>query len=99
MSHHLTLRTLLFRGGDGESQYPLAEWASEHVWTFWREDNVLTLPGIEHRLHVTLTPVCPCIVSITVNDDQQDVIILAYLFIPNRLYMFLAMFSPIIRST
>jgi len=53
-SHHLTLRPLLFREGGGrEPQYPLAEWASEHVWIFWREDHVLTLPGIEHRLHVT----------------------------------------------
>jgi len=38
-------------------------------------------------------------VSIIVNDDQQDATILAYLFIPNQLYMFLAMSSPIIRST
>ena len=30
----------------------------------------------------------PCIVSIIVNDDQQDATILAYLFIPNQLYMF-----------
>ena len=35
----------------------------------------------------------------TVNDDQQDATILAYLFIPNQLYMFRAMSSPIIRST
>ena len=42
---------------------------------------------------------CPCIVSIIVNDDQQDATILAYLFIPNQLYMFRAMSSPIIRST
>ena len=34
-----------------------------------------------------------------VNDDQQDATILAYLFIPNQLYMFRAMSSPIIRST
>ena len=44
----------------------------------------------------------PCskdISSTTVNDDQQDAIILAYLFIPNQLYVFRAMSSPIIRST
>ena len=46
-----------------------------------------------------LTFVCPCIVSIIVNDDHQDTTILAYLFIPNQLYMFRAMYSPIIRST
>jgi hypothetical protein len=47
--------------------------------------------------NVNLTFVC--IVSIIVNDDQQDATILAYLFIPNQLYMFWAMFLPIIRST
>ena len=30
---------------------------------------------------INLTSVCPCIVSITVNDDQQDATILVYLFI------------------
>jgi len=34
-----------------------------------------------------------------VNDDQQDATILAYLFIPNELYMFRAVSLPIIRST
>jgi len=29
----------------------------------------------------------------TVNDDQQDATILAYLFIPNQLYMFRAVFT------
>jgi len=43
--------------------------------------------------------VCPCIANIIVNDDQQDATILAYLFIPNKLYMFGAMSSPIIMST
>ena len=38
-------------------------------------------------------------IIIFVNDDQQDATILAYLFIPNQLYMFRAMSSPIIRST
>jgi len=37
--------------------------------------------------------------DIILNDDQQDAIILGYLFIPNQLYMFRVMFSPIIRST
>jgi len=37
--------------------------------------------------------VYPCIVSIIVNDDQQDATILAYLFIPNQLYMFWAVFT------
>ena len=46
-----------------------------------------------------LTLVYPCIISIIVNDDQLDATILFYLFIPNKLYMFRAMFSPIIRST
>ena len=43
--------------------------------------------------------VCPGVVSVIVNDDQQDATILASLFIPNQLYMFRAMSSPIIRST
>ena len=34
-----------------------------------------------------------------VNDDQKDANILAYLFIPNQLYIFRAMSSPVIRST
>jgi hypothetical protein len=46
-----------------------------------------------------LTVVCPYIVSVIVNDDQQDAAILAYVFIPNQLYRFRAMSSPIIRST
>ena len=37
--------------------------------------------------------------SVIVNDDQQDATILVYLFIPSQLYMFRAMFLPIIRST
>jgi len=36
--------------------------------------------------------------SVIVNDDQQDVTILSYLFIPNQLYMFRAMSSLIIKS-
>ena len=46
-----------------------------------------------------LTLVCPCIVSIIVNDDQQDATILDYFFIPNQFYMFRAMSSSVIRST
>jgi hypothetical protein len=45
------------------------------------------------------TFVCPRIASIIANDNQQDTNILVYLFIPNQLYMFRAMFSPIITST
>jgi hypothetical protein len=37
--------------------------------------------------------------STDIADDQQDGTILAYLFIPNQLYMFRAMYSPVIRST
>jgi len=36
--------------------------------------------------------------ALIVNDDQQDATILTYLFIPNQLYMFRAMSSPIVRS-
>jgi len=43
--------------------------------------------------------VSPCIVSIIVTDDQKDATILVYLFNPNQLYVFQAMYSPIIRST
>ena len=35
---------------------------------------------------------------VIVNDDQLDATILAYLFIPNQLFVFRAMSSPIIRS-
>jgi len=38
------------------------------------------------------------VISIIVNRDQQDATILAYLFIPNHLYMSRTMSSPIIRS-
>ena len=50
-------------------------------------------------LLTNLTFVYPWVPSIIVNDDQQDATILAYLFIPNQLYMFRAMSSPIFRST
>jgi len=36
---------------------------------------------------------------INVNSDQQDATILAYLFIPNQLYMFRAMSSHTVTST
>ena len=52
-----------------------------------------------NKSRVNLTFGYPCIASIIVNDDQQDANILAYLFIPNQLYMSRAIFSPIIRST
>jgi len=48
---------------------------------------------------INLMFVCPYTVRIIVNDDQQDATILAYLFIPNQLYMFRVMSWPIIRST
>jgi len=38
-------------------------------------------------------------IHIIVNDVQQDANILAYLFIPNQLYMFRVMSSTIIRGT
>ena len=50
-------------------------------------------------IRVVQTFVCPCIVSIIANDDQQAATILVYLLIPNQLYMFRAMSSPIIGST
>ena len=37
--------------------------------------------------------------DVIVIDDQQDANILSYLCIPNQLYMFRAMYSPIIRGT
>jgi len=48
---------------------------------------------------VHLMIVYPCTASIIANDDQQDATILVYLFIPNQLYMFQEMSSPIIRSS
>ena len=54
---------------------------------------------IKIQRQLNLTFVFLCIVSIVVNDDQQDAYILAYLLIPNQLYMLRAMSSPIIRST
>jgi len=48
---------------------------------------------------LNLTSVCPCIVSVIVNDDRQDATLLAYLFVPSEPYMFRATCSPIIRST
>ena len=61
-----------------------------HIWV-----RITTL----RKVAVGSTFVCPCVVSIIVIDDQQDATILAYLFIPNQLCMFRAMFSPIIGST
>jgi len=56
---------------------------------------------VEHmkrEMH-TVTFVYLCIISIAVNDDQKAENILSYLFISNQLYMFRAMYSPIIIST
>ena len=51
------------------------------------------------KQNADLTSVYPRVIGIIVNDDQQDATILAYLFIPNQLYTFRAMTSPIISST
>ena len=48
---------------------------------------------------VTVLKIKKAICCVIVNDDQQDATILAYLFVPNQLYMFRTMSSPIIRST
>ena len=61
-----------------------------------RRELNLQLPVFQSK---RLMFVCPCMVSIIVNDDQQDATILIQLFIPNQLYMFRAMFSPNVRST
>jgi len=48
---------------------------------------------------ICLTFVYPCIASTIVNDDQQYATIFVYIFIPNQLYMFRVMSSPIIMNT
>ena len=48
---------------------------------------------------VTHKPVIFNIFCVIVNDDQAEATILAYLFIPNQLYMFRVMSLPIVRST
>jgi len=58
------------------------------MFTAYRALNLPDFGGISNLLQ-----------SLTVNNGQQDITILAYLFIPNQLYMFLTMSSPIIRST
>jgi len=52
------------------------------------------LDGRSVNVFIDLTFVCPCIANIVVNDDQQDATVLwfIYLFIPNQIYMFRAMF-------
>jgi len=57
------------------------------------------LPSPFPHRRVNLSVTFKVLYTIVVNDDQQDATILAYLFIPNQLYMFWAMSSPIIRST
>ena len=54
---------------------------------------------IAGSLAINLTSACPCIIVITVINDQQDATMLACLFISNQLYMFRVLYSPIIRST
>jgi len=51
------------------------------------------------QIVIHMTFLCPFIISIIVIDDKKYATILVYLFIPNQLYMFRAIFSPIIRST
>ena len=50
-------------------------------------------------IYIYITFMYPRIVNKIVIDDQQDTTILFCLFIPNQLYMFRTMFSPIFRST
>ena len=50
-----------------------------------------TKPLLLPQTYQDLTFMYPCIVSIIVNDDQQDATIQVYLFIPSQLYMFRAM--------
>ena len=51
------------------------------------------------QMRAVVKKLCKGSSVIILNDDQQDATILVYLFIPNQLYMFRAMSSPIIRST
>ena len=60
-----------------------------HIFTDWH--NVILIHVLNLNNQIDFNPV--------VNGDQQDATILAYLFIPNQLYTFRAMSSPIIRST
>jgi hypothetical protein len=55
--------------------------------------------SVARKAAVNATFVYPCIISVIVNDDQQDATILAHLFIYSQRYMFRAMSSPIIWST
>ena len=71
---------------------------SEHLRPYGISDVIYRLLVTATAAFMNLTAMCPRIVSIIVNDDQQDAIILTYLFIPNQLYIFRAMSSPIIRS-
>ena len=60
--------------------------------------------SLSHNLHLLplyciLIFVWPCVVSIILISWPKRWKFLVYLFIPNQLYMFRAMFLPIIRST
>ena len=46
---------------------------------------------------LSLSIKCEELPNLIVNDDQQDATSLAHLFIPNQLYIFWAISSPIIR--
>ena len=61
-------------------------------------DNNLYFLIFFNKATLGLTSICPCIVSIIVNDDQKYTTILAYLFIPNQRYMFRAKTSSETRS-
>ena len=79
-----------FKSGGPHEKHVVATWnvrsqLSICLWTQGKQE-----------IPVSRWPVC---VGIIVNDEQQDANILAYLFMPNQLYMFLSMSSPIIRST
>ena len=62
---------------------------ADHVTPLYPQKLALTSPtgGGRSVGIVRSTFVFPCIVSIIVNDDRQDAIILAYVFIPNQLYV------------
>ena len=67
-------------------------------FTIEKNSKYLQFELILCKVFLNLTFVYPCIVSIIVNDDQQDATILGYLFI-YQLYMFRGMFSQIIGRT
>ena len=71
-----------------EMRYANNAFVGTEFWTLFS-----FLPYSLDDVHVSMHP------SMIVNDDRQDATIYVYLFIPNQLYMFRAMFSPNIRIT